>query len=449
LKPAPSRTLLLFAYECAPHHQLESTAGAQRPAQFAKWLVRFGWRTVVLCCEARQRRTLEDQALAAVAQEARDAIRQAGREGFAVIATPSLRWDGMLDRAWCALRGRQAGLALLSRRALTAAMLVRGDASRSWQPVARAAARAIVAERPVDACLGEHSPDAGVFLARWFADTYGVPWLVDFRDPPLRSLRPAARRVYGTVMRRTVRTAAATIAVNPRWAREDERLLGRPAVSIPNGFDPDEFTGPPPPRDDARLVIAYLGQVIPSQRLDVFLSGVALLKAELGDGLSRRFVFRYRGVSHGEVGRLAAQAGIGALVDMGSPIPRPAAIAQMRAADLLLLLSATGGAVDFGIEEGLYPAKTFEYFGARRPILCVPGDGGLLDALLAATETGSVCARPEDVARFLREALTHHESGRPQPYRPQEERVDEYSRARQAQQLAEVLDRIAVVGSRS
>jgi hypothetical protein len=38
----------------------------------------------------------------------------------------------------------------------------------------------------------------------------------------------------------------------------------------------------------------------------------------------------------------------------------------------------------------MLPAKVFEYFGARRPILCVPGDGGVVERLLGEAEAGVV-----------------------------------------------------------
>ena len=40
---APARCVLVFAHECAPYNRAESMIGAQRPAQFAKYLPEFGW----------------------------------------------------------------------------------------------------------------------------------------------------------------------------------------------------------------------------------------------------------------------------------------------------------------------------------------------------------------------------------------------------------------------
>ena len=133
------RTVLIFAYECAPYNKPESTIGAQRPAQFAKYLPEFGWRAIVICCDARKRDRgwlpNEREEIAAAVDEDTCESR--------VVATPSLPHDGVLDRAWRATRSSVLPGAVIARKALTFARFFSGDYSRSWQPCARDAARLI------------------------------------------------------------------------------------------------------------------------------------------------------------------------------------------------------------------------------------------------------------------------------------------------------------------
>lgn len=445
------RTLLLFAHECAPFHRPESTIGAQRPAQLARHLPAFGWRAVVLCCDAARRGAASpaDRAAvrAAVAAEVRARLCAAAPGESVVIPTPSLAWDGLLDRAWrsAARPGGgplRAALRATVRRPLTAAKLATGDYSQAWQPCARWAAEAVAAEVAVDACLGEHSPDAGLFLARWFAGRAGVPWIADFRDPILQPLRPGARRLYRPLARRLVRGAAATVAVNPLWADLDRELFGRPAVAIPNGFDPGEFAAAPAVPRDGRLTVAYAGSVPRHAHLDVFFAGLARAGASLAPDGGPGIVFRYRGLAAAEVARRAAAEGAAGLCDVGGYCPRPKALGLLRGADLLLLLSYADPC-DRYLRRGFYPGKAFECFAARRPILCVPGDGvpdGLLDALLAETRTGTVCPTPEAVADALLAACRLQAAGQPLPYQPDEDALARYTRRALAGRLAEVLD---------
>src|SRR5687768_237629 len=94
------KTVLIFAHECAPYHRLQSTVGAQRPAQFAKYLPAAGWRAIVLCCDATRRGDATAADSSALSKSIAEQIRNADPRESMVIATPSLPFDGMLDRSW-------------------------------------------------------------------------------------------------------------------------------------------------------------------------------------------------------------------------------------------------------------------------------------------------------------------------------------------------------------
>jgi glycosyltransferase involved in cell wall biosynthesis len=451
------KNLLVFAHECAPFNRRESTIGAQRPAQFARHLTAFGWRAVVLCCDAERRGTAppgdRGAVRAALQAEVRERLRAAPDDQPVVIATPSLAWDGLLDRAWHAAAGPEQGsggaLRTAVRRPLTAAKLWTGDYSQSWQPCARWAAEAVTEVIGVDACLGEHSPDAGLFLARWFARRAsgpGIPWIADFRDPILQPLTPMAQRLYRPLARHLVRSAVATVAVNPRWAELDRELFGRPAFSIPNGSDPEELAAAPAVPRDGRLTVTYAGNVLLPAHLDVFLAGLALARRRV-PGEAPGIVFRYRGLAAADVARRAGAQGVGDLCDIAGYCPRPETLGLVRASDLLLLLSCADPRDPYR-RDGLYPGKVFECFAARRPILCVAGDGvpgGQLDALLAETRTGAVYPTPDAVADALLAARRLQQAGQSLLYQPDEAALARYTRRALAGRLAEVLDR-AVAG---
>ena len=221
----------------------------------------------------------------------------------------------------------------------------------------------------IDLCIGEHSPDAGLFLARWFSENYNVSWLADFRDPILQPIERSARPVYKRIARRLLATATCTIQVNPVWAEMDERLWGIPSHAIPNGFDPEEFAGPNEDQKNEKFTIAYAGNIIRSQRMETFLEGLALLSQDLSAEDRRHLVFRYRGSTHEQVTASSAKLGIADLVESEGRVERSCALTLMKQADLLLLLSINNPEnEDVYFRHGYYPAKTFEYFGARRPI---------------------------------------------------------------------------------
>jgi glycosyltransferase involved in cell wall biosynthesis len=440
------RTVLIFAHECAPYNRPESTVGAQRPAQFAKYLPEFGWRAVILCCDAQRRGVARQTDADSLSEDVRRRIREAEPNASIIIPTPSLPYDGWLDRCWRALlpeNEKASGLRSLVRKPLTAAKFLTGDYSQAWQPCARLAAEVVAEELSLDACIGEHGPDAGIFLARWFAGQYGLPWIADFRDPILQPLRPLARKLYAPVARRLLATAMGTVNVNRRLAQLDQDLFGLPAWSIPNGFDPEEFATPSEQVKTDRLTIAYMGNIIGLQRIEIFLEGLALVRQALSANEFGNLSFVYRGFASKQVARQATGLGVSEVVDAKPRIERDQALALLKNADMLLLLSITSlGPGDVYYSEGLYPAKVFEYFGARRPILCVPGDGALLDELIEETNTGVILRTPREIAEYLVHTLRAWEAGRAVPYQPNEPAVLQYTRRNLTGRLAAVLDEI-------
>jgi glycosyltransferase involved in cell wall biosynthesis len=152
--------------------------------------------------------------------------------------------------------------------------------------------------------------------------------------------------------------------------------------------------------------------------------------------------FVYRGRLAEQIERQAAQHGVAELLDSGGQVPRPEALALMQKADALLLLSiANPSEADIFLRRGLYPGKVFEYFGAGKPILCVPGDGAMLDELLAATRTGTVARDAVAVAAFLTQAETARQNGG-LAYAPDAGEVAQYTRRNLTRRLAAILDEV-------
>jgi glycosyltransferase involved in cell wall biosynthesis len=434
------KNVLIFAHECAPYNRPESTIGAQRPAQFAKYLPEFGWRAVVICCDSLERRTATKADLETIAETSAQKFKRSDRDRSVVVPTPSLVWDGLLDSCW--QKAVSGGWPQIVRKALTAAKLSVGDYSQSWQPCARAAARAISRDVSFDLCIGEHGPDAGLFLARWYSNEFGVKWVADFRDPILQPLSSFKRKLYTPIAKRLLATAAATINVNPVWSRQDHDLFGLPCRSIPNGFDPDEFV--PLTGDDDKLTIAYLGSITASQRLEIFLAGLAKLRARVGDAGMQMVRFSYAGSAGNRVRELAERFDLSDVIEINNRVERQESIAIMNKADALLLLSGGGeDSSDMYFRSGYYPGKTFEYFGAGRPILCVPGDKAQLTELLNATRTGVILETDLEIAAYIADGIEKRRAGQKLYYNPKKEVVEKFTRRNLSKRLAEYLDSTA------
>jgi glycosyltransferase involved in cell wall biosynthesis len=439
------RTVLIFAHECAPYNRLESTIGAQRPAQFAKFLPEFGWRAIVLCCDNTKRGhgwSRHDSTAVA------EAVSGSSDDTSVIIATPSLPWDGLLDRAWRWVSASNANaLTALIRKPLTFAKFFTGDYSQAWQPCAHKAAEIIAASTTVHACIGEHSPDAGIFLARSFAEWHDVPWVADFRDPMLSGYTSRVRPILAPFARRLLRHAAHVVNVNPHCVAIDEALFMRPVTEIANGFDPDDFSAPAPMRSSLEFRIVYTGSVWPPGGLRIFLDGLRELRSLAGIDVWGSIRFVYRGRASALVEQTARNAGVTEILDCGPHVPHAQAVELMRSAHVLLVLSTTHTEHDDPYwANGVCPGKVFEYIAAHRPIVCVPGDDGLLDGLLREAQAGVSLSEQSRVASHLAELVGRWQHTGDVPSLDNGHLVARYSRRAGAQRMAAVLD--SVTGGR-
>ena len=243
-------------------------------------------------------------------------------------------------------------------------------------------------------------------------------------------------------MRRLLGTAAAIVTTTSEAARrlrqEFPELADRPIVSIPNGFDPGDFAGPEPKRDDHAFRIVHTGYL--HTDLGRQQQHASLPRRLLGGGtagvdiLTRSHLFLLEAVERliADNPSLASTIEIH-LAGVLSPTDREAAarspvvrtpgylthaetVTLMRSADLLFLPMQN---LPPGIRSSTVPGKTYEYLASGRPILAAIPEGDARDLLLQAG-TAHIC-QPDDtdaIAAAIAAEIERWRSGRPVPEVP-------------------------------
>jgi hypothetical protein len=84
------------------------------------------------------------------------------------------------------------------------------------------------------------------------------------------------------------------------------------------------------------------------------------------------------------------------IVNLYGNVSRETALAKQKESQLLLLLLDKDDR-----EKDVYPAKIFEYFGARRPIIAFGGYGGAMKKLLEKTNAGEFAEDKNDLKNIL------------------------------------------------
>jgi glycosyltransferase involved in cell wall biosynthesis len=209
-----------------------------------------------------------------------------------------------------------------------------------------------------------------------------------------------------------------------------------------DGFDAGTFAAPVTPAPAGRRVtLVHSGVLYQSGRdPSAFLQAIATLKERGQAGAaSLRVVLRAPGELD-EVAALVARYGVGDVVEVAPPVPYHAALSEMLAADGLLVFQGT----PFNTQ---IPAKIYEYFRARKPILGLVDTGGETACVLRAAGFHSLADMDDAEAIMPVLGRFIEEIGHGTAYVASEELVAASSRVHRAGQLAEVLQHAARAGA--
>ena len=371
------KRVLMVAYHFPPMNQ---SSGIQRTLRFAQYLPEFSWEPVVLTAQPRAYSSVSPASLTEVPADLQ--VRRA----FALDTTRHLalqgaypRWLALPDRWWSWWLGAvPAGLSLIRN--------LKPDVLWSTYPIATAHLIAYTLHRLT-----------------------GIRWVADFRDPmvePDYPSDPLEHRVFEWIEHKTLKHCKRAVFASPGALRlcaerYPDTLRSRLTI-IENGYDEASFVGAEQTAVAARpgrrpLVLVHSGIVYPSERDPRAL--FAALSQLCGNGSIKRgelrIVLRATG-SDDYLRELIARYGIDGIVTLEPALSYREALAEMLAADGLLLLQAA-------ICNDQVPAKLYEYLRARRPILALTDPKGDTATVLrnAGIDTIARLDSEEEIARLL------------------------------------------------
>jgi glycosyltransferase involved in cell wall biosynthesis len=362
---------------------VEVSSGVQRTLRFVQHLLDHGWHPLVLSAHPRAYTHTSDDLLPQIPPGV--IVKRA----FALDAARHL-----------AVAGRYAGFT------------ARPDRWRAWELGAIPAGLALIREHRPDVIWSTYPIATAHLIAYRLHRLTGIPWIADFRDPMAQEGYPTDPRIWKAFQR--IEQAAARHATRLVFVTPSALELYRarypsvPAhrfVMIENGYDEESFVAAeralnPAPLNADCFTLLHSGIVYPSER-DPRALFEALGRMKAGGRISSASLrLRFRAPRHPELlHQLATRSGTEDLVEILPPLPYRDALQEMLQSDGLLVMQGAN------CNEQI-PAKLYEYFRARRPILGLADPDG--DTGKVMREAGvPVIARLED-AQAVEAALDRY-----------------------------------------
>jgi glycosyltransferase involved in cell wall biosynthesis len=338
------------------------------------------------------------------------------------------------------LNWRRANFAALEGNAATAEyaepspltrLLVPDVAAVSWLPFALPRARALA--RDADVVITT-APERSTHLIGLALARRGLPWVADFRDgwgfedQRAGFAHPALARADAALERAVARAADVCIGVTEPIARDLRERLHANAVTITNGYDPDDpdlRANGAAPAAGGRDTVVHTGSLAYGGRDPApILAALRLLEHDPATAGRVQVIFAGP-VSAAERAAIEAPELGDAAQAVGS-LPRPEALALQRAAGALLVITGDE-------QSSIATGKLYEYFAAGRPILVL---GEASEAARLVREAGAGIATSASDPRRIAEALTAVMDHRDRPVG-----VERYSYARIAEEVAGLIER--------
>jgi hypothetical protein len=305
------------------------------------------------------------------------------------------------------------------------------DKEIGWGVPAYRAGWRVTREWRPDVIYASAPPYTSLLVAKALSRRSGIPWVAGmgdlWSDNPYRSIRLA--RFDRALESRVLNSAAAVVVTTDESAELMRGRYRKPTVTVMSGYDSDDVRERTRESNPEVLQIVHTGVLYHDRRDPTALfHAMQALRKE-----GRTVVADFYGRDSVLVARAAERVGVEDLVSARGPVAYGDSLQAQRNADLLLILQWNNIA-----DRGICPAKIFEYAAARRPVLSIGPDDGVVARLLSTFGMGIVLQRPDDIAGELRRLLDiKAEVGRVPDVAPRP--PDELACERQVEKLSHLL----------
>lgn len=297
-----------------------------------------------------------------------------------------------------------------------------------------------IKEHEIDLIVSTAPDLAGHYLAAEVKQRFGISWVADCRD------NYAVVCPHGISLESSLLSSANVVTTVSRGVQMAlEQRLNREVLLIENGFEPDFSDVSPDPvlEADEFFNLVYTGRFAdryPDRHdPDLTMRAISEVVAEDPDFFKNLRV-RIYGESEEELAPLLQimyerYPNLRSHVLACGVVDRGVALRIQQEANILLLLADPK-------QKGILTGKVFEYLATRNPVLCLPGDGDDLEALLNEAQAGYVGRDLEAAKEFICNHYRRYIDGKPRVQTTSVEVLKRYRRDVLTKRLCSVMERV-------
>ena len=314
------------------------------------------------------------------------------------------------------------------------------DEFRKWRKAAVQAASNYIEKNNVDAIISSFPPVTPHIIANDLKNKYDLPWIADMRDlwTDYHYYRYGFLRKH-IEKKLEIKTLSAadyiTTVSGPFADALRQTLKDREITVIENGFDPDEVNNKM--ELSPKFSITYTGQLYDGKRDPILLfKALSELKSEEKIDI-HDFEINFYGDAEEWLREEIQEYRLENIVKLHGLVKRETSLENQRKSQLLLLLRWNNPD-----EMGVIPGKIFEYLAAKRYILSIGCQGGIIEELLENTKAGTNLVVLDDIKEQIKNLYQEFKLNGKIEYKGIEQEVNKYNHREMARKFADIFDKL-------
>lgn len=432
------RKVLIITYEWPPMEGV----GLIRALKFVKYLPGYGWDPIILTVKSYLNDRsgyayLQSKHIKVYRTEYKDVIEDFKK--FFRIRTLEKR-SNHDDNLKQEPRSKTNKLRSFFRELLSIP-----DPRIGWYKFAVLAGKKIVKKENVDLIFSTSPPETAHLIARRLKKCFNVPWVADLRDPwannHFRLKSPFPKEIISRYMEKNVlKKADQVITVSEPWAQNLRSSIGNMRNRIrviENGFDDEDFSHLTMHNRNEKFTISYTGKLHKEhQPIDIFFKILKDLIAENRIDRNRINVkFYVFGYDRPNISRLIESYGLNDVIHEHGKVDYNKSHEIQMSSDVLLLVKWQGKG-----GEGVYTTKIYDYIGARKPILVVGPEGGIIDELIRRTSSGIIAGDEDSLKKAISVLYGEYIKRGYIKHKGNDQEISKCTRRLQARELANIFN---------